>query len=81
MFMEIGKKITIEALARMMAKSFDHLEKRIDGVENSLRARMDEGFAEVNARLDKIEFIVTQNHENGISKLEDDLRMLKTKLA
>ncbi len=36
--------------------------------------------AEVKGRLDVIEFKVDQNNENRLTRIEDDMRVMKTKL-
>jgi tetrahydromethanopterin S-methyltransferase subunit G len=69
-------KVTIENLAGMMKTSFDHLEEKIDGVKEELKKEL----VEVNLRLDRIESKVDNNHENRISRLEDDVRIIKTAL-
>ena len=92
---EAGVEVTIDELAKMMNRSFEHLENKIDGVESSLRAEMREGFArvddrfsEVNTRMDIMDEYKDlpegkrfNNHENRISRLEDNMRVVKTALG
>jgi hypothetical protein len=73
-------KITIDTLAGMMKTSFEYLEKMIkNGFEG-----VDKRFEEVDKRFDTIE-IRLEKLENGqerrITKLEDDMRMVKTALG
>lgn len=70
-------KITIDKLAEMMNRSFKHLEERFS-------MKIEKGFGEVNVRLDKVEYRLDVmegksrfGHENRISRLEDDVRILK----
>jgi len=78
--MEKGKKITIDKLGELMNKAFMHLEQQISNirVEMATKKGMSEEFAKVHYRLDVIEGKMINNHENRISKLEDDIRVLKT---
>jgi len=88
--MQTGKRITINQLAEMMQRAFNELhievkeqikdvkaqisgvEVRLSGVEHRLDG--------VEHRLDIIEGKLTTNQENRISRLEDDVRIIKTKL-
>ncbi|MCC2631132.1 MAG: hypothetical protein K0S38_941 [Candidatus Paceibacter sp.] len=86
MIKEKGKKITIDELARIMNKSFKHLEEKMvtkDDIQR-LEGRLDtveEQLSTVDEKLDKIDAKIDINHENRISKLEDDMRVLKTSLG
>jgi hypothetical protein len=73
-------KVTIDKLAEMMNRSFTHLEKKID----NLTIEMDTRFEKVDTRLEKIEYRLDTiegklltNYENRISRLEDDMRVVK----
>ncbi len=88
--MELGEKITIDQLAGMMNKSFAHLEKRMDSIEEKVGTGFKElkgdikevkaDIAEIDDRLGIIEGKFINNHENRISKTEDDMRLVKTRL-
>jgi hypothetical protein len=88
--MKKGTKITIEILAGIMNKSFIHLEKKMDDGFAELRGEMKEVKVDVveikgelkivNTRLDTIEGKMINNHENRITRAEDDIRLIKTKL-
>lgn len=69
---EKGKKITIDQLAQMMKRSFEHMEQRFDD--------MDKRFDRLELRFDILDSKVNINHENRISRVEDDLRVIKTKI-
>jgi hypothetical protein len=66
-------KITIDTLAGMMNKSFEHLEKKIDDVKDELK----EDIKKLDTRMDKLE----NGQERRITKLEDDMRVVKTALG
>lgn len=69
MIQEKGKKITIDDLARMMNRSFEDIRENMASKKD---------LHEVKEQLDRIENKVNTNQENRISKLEDDVRVLKT---
>jgi predicted nucleic acid-binding Zn-ribbon protein len=80
---QTGKSITIDELAVMMNRSFSHLETKIDGVRDELKTEITDvkdELVEVNERLDIIEGKIINNHENRISRIEDDIRVIKTTL-
>ena len=56
------KDVTYNKLAEMIAKGFSGNDKRFDSVDK---------------RLDRIEFILTAQHNKRIEKLEEDVRGLK----
>ncbi len=60
-------KITIDVLAGMMNKSFEHLEQKLGKKIEDVRD-------ELSDRFDKLE----NNHERRVTILEDDVRVLKT---
>ncbi|MBA3551074.1 hypothetical protein H0W32_02610 [Patescibacteria group bacterium] len=85
--MKKQRMITIDMLAGMMNRSFEHFEKKMDEGFALLRGEMTTGFInvedrlnKVENRLDKIESKVDSNNENRLSHLEDDVRIIKTKL-
>jgi hypothetical protein len=72
-----NKRITLDKLARMVKEGFD---------QTAWKADMARGFADVNTRLDgvgtrldRIENLLLQDHLNRIERLEDSVRVLKTK--
>ncbi len=90
---EKAGKMTIDKLASMMNTAFEdirekmatkddikHLEERFDKVD--MRLDMVEGRLEtVENSLERIESKVDNRQENRISKLEDDVRVLKTTIG
>ncbi len=88
--MKPHKKITIDVLAGMMNHSFDHLENkmnegftsvniRVDKVESRLE-KVEKKLEDVDERLEKVESTINLNNENRLSRVEDDIRKIKTKL-
>jgi hypothetical protein len=77
-------KVTIDKLAGMMLTQFKDLQTEfksdIKELKEELKDEMHEGFKDVNDRLDIIEGKLINNHENRISRLEDDMRLAKTRL-
>jgi hypothetical protein len=67
----------IDALAAMVGRAFTDLEKRIDDRFN----QVDQDFAEVRQRFDRIENILITGQENRLSRLEDSMRQVRTKLG
>ncbi|MDQ3076739.1 MAG: hypothetical protein M3Q63_01655 [bacterium] len=84
--MKKQKRITIDMLAGMMNRSFEHFEKKMNEGFASVRAEMAtkveliEVKNELADRLDTIESKVDINNGNRLSRLEDDVRIIKTKL-
>lgn len=75
----VKKHITIEDLARMVAKGFEETAKKVD---------MDRQFEDLNNRLDSLEKdlkyvkdLVVLNHKRRLEKLESDMKELKNALA
>lgn len=81
MTQEKGKKMTIDELAIIMARSFATMEqnfnRKIDNIEEKMATKED--IKTIIERLDIIENRVNNNQEARISHLEDDVRFLKTK--
>lgn len=67
---------TVENLAIMTKEGFDHINGRVDGVEEKFEKRFDG----VDFRLDRIENISVGNQERRIENIEYDMRVVKTKL-
>ena len=63
---------SVEDLAIITQNGFKELEKKLEG-------KMDQGFGEVNVRLDRVEKNMT-NHGNRIENLEDRMRKVETVL-
>lgn len=84
---EKGAKITIDDLAAMMNRSFEHIEnimdKRFLEIDKSFLqvdkrfAKMEMRFDDMDDRFDDIERSIG-SHEHRITRLEDDVRILKT---
>lgn len=68
--------LTVDNLAAATKRGFDEMTKN-----------MNDGFKEVNGRLDKVEERLDQidgfvtNHSNRIDRLADDMRLVKTKVG
>ncbi|MDQ3014495.1 MAG: hypothetical protein M3Q73_01375 [bacterium] len=73
---EKGKRITIDQLAEMMQRSFKHIEVRFERLEE----KFDKRFDRLELKFDMLDSKVNINHENRISRVEDDLRVIKTRL-
>ncbi len=71
-------KITLEKLAIMIKTGFDGTATKQEvtaGFEG-----VDKKFGELEYRLDRIENLIIRGQENRIEKLEDNMRLVKTKL-
>ena len=76
-------KAATDTLAVMVQKGFEETATDIRGVKEEvkdLRGEMNERFNKVDERLDRIENILIRAHENRIGRLEDGLRVVKTRL-
>lgn len=76
---KVNKKVTIEDLARMVAKGFEETSKKTD---------TDRQFADVGRHLDLLEKqvenvkgLIVLDHKRRIEKLELDMKELKNALA
>ena len=69
------KTITIDDLAVMVKKGFDETEKRVN-----LDA-LTKDVAELSTKVTRIENILIRAHDNRIYKVEDDIRLIKTKVG
>ncbi len=67
----------IDAMAAMVGRAFTDLDKRIDDRFN----HVDQDFADVRQRLDRVENILITGQENRLSRLEDSMRQARTKLG
>lgn len=71
------KEITIDELAIMVAKGFEHLESKMDGKFKEV----DKKFDKVNERLDDIDYRLSKiegNHERRLDILEERMATVKT---
>jgi len=66
------KKITIDSLARMVAKGFS---------ETAKTAEVNFRFNKIDDRLERIEKLVLANHKMRIERLEEEVKYLKELLA
>ncbi|MBI1984548.1 MAG: hypothetical protein HYS60_00340 [Candidatus Wildermuthbacteria bacterium] len=71
-----NKNITIDDLARMVAKGFDEVEK-----DMAKRNEVNHRFDIVESRLERIEKLVLADHKRRIEKLEDEVKELRGLLA
>ena len=60
-------KVTIEGLARMVAKGFEEAGTKVDGLKS-----------EMNKRFDKFENIVLADHRRRTEKLELEVKEFKS---
>jgi hypothetical protein len=67
----------IDALAATVGRAFADLEKQIRDRFN----HVDQDFAEVRQRFDHIENILITGQENRLSRVEDSMRQVRTKLG
>jgi hypothetical protein len=66
------KNITIDELARMVAKGF---------VETAKMTEVNLRFDKIDGRLDKIEKLILADHKLRIERLEDEVKYLKELLV
>lgn len=66
------KEITIDELARMIAKGFEETAKKVE---------VDVRFDEIEKRLDRIEKFLLEEHRRRIERLEDQMREVRDALA
>ena len=67
------KKVTTDDLAVMVARGFDSMDKKFNGVDSQ--------FASVNKHLEDIEYRlgkIESNHERRLDLLEDKMQVVKT---
>ncbi len=69
------EKMTIEDLARITKNGFDTTATKQEMRE--VNDRLDK----MDGRLDKMENLLLRAHENRIEKLEDNMRLVKTKIG
>jgi tetrahydromethanopterin S-methyltransferase subunit G len=79
-------RVTIDTLAGIMKMSFDDLKEDLTRKMENGFAEVDMRFDEVDKRFDKVEYRLDviegkliNNHENRIVRLEDEVRVIKTK--
>lgn len=74
------KKMTIEDLAIMVARSFENIPTRdeMNARFDEVNTRFDEAAKENKDRFDRIENILIRALDNRTLKLEDEVRVLKT---
>lgn len=68
------KKVTIESLARMVAKGFEEASTKVDG----LKLEMNKRFDKVEGRLDRVESLLTTDYKRRVERLEMDMKELKS---
>ena len=85
--MKEEQHITIDEFAAMMNRSFEVLTEKIEDVKDEIKGVKDRlGMVEdrlgtVEDSLERIENKVENRHETRITKLEDDMRIVKTALG
>jgi predicted nucleic acid-binding Zn-ribbon protein len=83
--------VTINDLAMMMNNSFVHLENKIDKIDNRLDEverklsseilELKKEVKEIKENQESMEYRVYTNHENRMKIVEDDVRLVKTKVG
>jgi len=68
-----NNKITIDELAMMVAKGFERIDKRFDGIDSQFK-KAEEHLDNIDYRLSKIE----GNHERRLDILETRMATVKT---
>lgn len=68
---------TIDTLARMVKEGFDRTAAKSELAE--VKRDMDQRFDHMNDRFDRVENILYGGLSNRLEKLEDEVRVLKTK--
>lgn len=66
-------KVTLESLARMVARGFEVVDKKFDNVDKRFD-KIDIKLEDIDYRLGKIE----HNHERRLDILEDKMQVVKT---
>jgi predicted nucleic acid-binding Zn-ribbon protein len=86
------KEMTVDQLAVITLKSFSHLEKKVDILNDEIKGvkdrldKVEDSLGTVENKISAIEDTLnkveknTNGHEHRISHLEDDARVIKTKL-
>lgn len=71
----VKKSLTIDDLARMVQKGFEHTASKdeIGDMRHETKAE----FSDIRKRLDRIENILIRGHENRIERLEDKVRVME----
>ncbi len=77
------KKMTVDELVTITLNAFNQLQKDMQNGFAEVRVEIQEATQRLDEKLsrkiDELKAIVTVNHENRISILEDDVRQIKTK--
>ena len=76
------KGATLDTLALMVGRGFQETHKELGDFRNETEKcfeQVDKRFEQIDSRFDRIESILLQGHERRIERLEDTIRILKTK--
>ncbi len=77
----------IDNLAGMMKRGFDAVDRRLDGIDRRLEGvetrlnEVESGLGEIKHELEALTNVRFGGHENRICNLEDDMRVVKTKVG
>ena|SRR3989338_7579576 len=71
---------SIESLAISIKNNFDRIDERFEQVDRQFE-QVDERFDQMDKRFDRIENVSMGGHERRIENLEDDVRIVKTKIG
>lgn len=71
----------INKLAMIVKNEFDNVNEKMTTEFKVVNEKMTTEFKTVNGRLDKIENLLIRDHHNKIEGLEDNMRIVKTKLG
>ena len=73
--------MSIDKLAIMVKNEFDNVNNKMTAEFRDVNDKMTAEFKDVNDKLDKMQNLLIRAHENRIETLEDNMRLVKTKLA
>jgi DNA anti-recombination protein RmuC len=76
----MATKSDLDDLAIMVKNNFDRVEEWFEKIDEGFE-QVDAQFDAMDKRFDRIENVSVGNHERRIENLEDDIRIIKTKVG
>ena len=73
------RKMSVDDLAVMIARGFDATATKADLAK--LHAEVNQRFTKMEQRFDRVENILLRAQDNRLDRLEDDVRVIKTKVG